>query len=82
MTLVEREGRALSFHITHIDHTNIRAALVTNAHRSSTLMTDDARFYLGIGSEFAKHGTTSTATANLRVPAASTATPLRTFSLS
>jgi transposase len=58
VTLVERGGRARSFHITHIDHTNIRAALVTNAHRSSVLMTDDARFYNGIGSEFAKHGTT------------------------
>lgn len=58
VTLVERGGRARSFHITHIDHTNIRAALVTNAHRSSVLMTDEARFYLGIGSEFAGHGTT------------------------
>jgi transposase-like protein len=58
VTLVERGGRARSFHITHIDHTNIRAALVTNAHRSSHLRTDDARFYNGIGSEFASHKTT------------------------
>jgi hypothetical protein len=58
VTLVERGGRARSFHITHIDHTNIRAALVTNAHRSSHLRTDDARFYNGIGSEFASHQTT------------------------
>jgi hypothetical protein len=58
VTLVERGGRARSFHITHIDHTNIRAALVTNAHRSSILMTDDARFYNNIGREFAAHGTT------------------------
>jgi hypothetical protein len=58
VTLVERGGRARSFHITHIDHTNIRAALVTNAHRSSVLMTDDARFYNRIGEEFAGHGTT------------------------
>jgi transposase-like protein len=58
VTLVERGGRARSFHITHIDHTNIRAALVTNAHRSSVLMTDDARFYNSIGREFAAHGTT------------------------
>jgi ISXO2-like transposase domain len=58
VTLVERGGRARSFHITHIDHTNIRAALVTNAHRSSILMTDDARFYNRIGEEFAAHGTT------------------------
>jgi len=58
VTLVERGGRARSFHITHIEHTNIRAALVTNAHRSSVLMTDDARFYNSIGREFAAHGTT------------------------
>ena len=58
VTLVERGGRARSFHITHIDHTNIRAALVTNCHRSSVLMTDDARFYNNIGREFAAHGTT------------------------
>jgi transposase len=58
VTLVERGGRARSFHITHIDHTNVRAALVMNVHRSSILMTDDASFYKGIGTEFAKHGTT------------------------
>ena len=59
VTLIDREaGRARSFHVTHIDHTNIRAALVTNAHRSSHLRTDDARFYFGIGSEFASHKTT------------------------
>ena len=58
MTLVERGGPARSFHITHIDHTNIRSALVTNVHRSSTLMTDDARWYVNVGREFAKHGST------------------------
>jgi transposase-like protein len=58
MTLVERGGAARSFHVTNIDHTNIRAALVTNVHRSSTLMTDDARWYVNVGREFAKHGST------------------------
>jgi hypothetical protein len=58
VTLVERGGRARSFHITHVDHTNIRAALVLNAHRSSHLRTDDARFYNRIGEEFASHETT------------------------
>lgn len=42
VTLVERGGKARSFHITHVDHTNIRAALVLNAHRSSHLRTDSA----------------------------------------
>ncbi|HET7708075.1 MAG TPA: IS1595 family transposase, partial [Sphingomicrobium sp.] len=58
VTLVERGGRARSFHVTDINHTNIRAALVTNAHRSSHLRTDDARFYKNIGLEFASHKTT------------------------
>jgi transposase-like protein len=58
VTLVERGGRARSFHITHIDHTNIRNAIVTNCHRSSHLRTDDARFYNRIGEEFASHETT------------------------
>jgi transposase-like protein/transposase len=58
VTLVERDGRARSFHVASIHHNNIRSALVTNVHRSSTLMTDDARVYWSIGREFAAHGTT------------------------
>jgi transposase-like protein len=57
VSLVERGGRARSFHVANIHHGNVRAALVTNVHRSSTLMTDDARMYWAIGREFAKHGT-------------------------
>jgi transposase-like protein len=58
MTLVERDGRARSFHVANLNHNNIRGAIVTNVHRSSTLMTDDARVYWPIGREFAGHGTT------------------------
>ena len=58
VTLVERDGAARSFHVANIHHGNIRAALVTNVHRSSVLMTDDANFYKEIGREFAGHGTT------------------------
>ncbi len=58
VTLVERGGRARSFHITNIDHINVRTALVTSADRASALMTDDARFYNNIGREFASHDTT------------------------
>lgn len=58
VTLVERGGSARSFHVTHVNFATVRSALVTSAHRSSALMTDDARFYLGIGKEFASHGTT------------------------
>jgi transposase len=58
MTLVERDGRARSFFIANLNHNNIRGALVTNVHRDSYLMTDDARVYWSIGREFAGHGTT------------------------
>src|SRR5438309_351143 len=58
MTLVERDGRARSFHVANLHGNNMRGALVTNVHRSSTLMTDDARVYWSIGREFAAHGTT------------------------
>jgi transposase-like protein len=58
MTLVERDGRARSFHVANLNHNNIRGAIVTNVHRNSKLMTDDARVYWPIGREFAFHGTT------------------------
>jgi transposase-like protein len=56
VSLIERDGRARSFHVANIHANNVRAALVTNIDRRSTLMTDDARFYWDIGKEFAKHG--------------------------
>jgi transposase-like protein len=58
VTLVERGGAARSFHITHVNFAVVRNALVTSAHRSSHLRTDDARFYNTIGQEFASHETT------------------------
>jgi transposase-like protein len=58
VSLVERDGRARSFHVANIHAGTLRGAIVSNIDRSSILMTDDARFYWGIGREFAKHGTT------------------------
>lgn len=52
------KNKRLSGKVAHVNHTNVRAVLVTSAHRSSHLRTDDARFYNGIGSEFASHETT------------------------
>jgi transposase-like protein len=57
VTLVERGGQARSFHVANIHENTVRAAIVTNIDRQSTLMTDDARFYWAIGREFADHGT-------------------------
>lgn len=58
LALVERNGRARSFHIANIHANNVRAALVTNVDRASTLMTDEARVYWTVGKEFARHGHT------------------------
>jgi transposase-like protein len=55
VALVERGGRARSFHVANIHANNVRSALVTNIDRASTLMTDDARIYWSVGREFAKH---------------------------
>ena len=53
LALVERGGgRARSFHVANIHGNTIRAALVTNVDRSSTLMTDEAHHYKSVGREF------------------------------
>lgn len=56
LALVERDGRARSFHIANIHANTIRSALVENVHRASTLMTDEASVYRIVGKEFARHG--------------------------
>ena len=58
VTLVERGGRARSFHVANIHGNTVRAALVTHIDRASTLMTDEARMYIGVVKEFARHGHT------------------------
>lgn len=58
MTLVERNGRARSFHIANIHANTVRAALVTNVDRKSHLMTDEGPSYKQVGKEFASHGHT------------------------
>jgi len=58
LSLVERGGSVRSFHIARVHGNTVRGAIVTNIHRSSHLMSDDARWYWNIGREFASHGTT------------------------
>lgn len=53
MTLVERDGKARSFHIANIHGNTIRSALVTNVDRASRLMSDDHSAYKLVGKEFA-----------------------------
>ena len=58
VTLVERGGRARSFHVANIHATTVRSALLENVHRASTLMTDEANIYRSVGKLFAGHGHT------------------------
>lgn len=55
VALVERGGRARSFHVANIHANTVRSAIVMNVHRASTLMTDEANVYMAVGREFADH---------------------------
>ena len=55
--LVERGGRARSFHIQQATKTEVREIIVKNVSRKSTLMTDESNIYPTIGEEFAAHRT-------------------------
>jgi transposase-like protein len=54
-TLVEREGSARSHHIANVTGKTLRPILTANVSRKSSLMTDTAGGYLGVGKEFARH---------------------------
>jgi transposase-like protein len=55
LTLVERDGRARSFHVDNATKENIVPIIRDNIDRESHVMTDEAARYSKIGSEFAKH---------------------------
>lgn len=55
LTLVERDGRARSFHVPRITAKTLRPIIVKTADRASHLMTDGARMYPKVGKEFAAH---------------------------
>jgi transposase-like protein len=55
LTLVERDGRARSFHVGNATKENIVPIIRENIARESHVMTDEASRYSKIGSEFAKH---------------------------
>jgi transposase-like protein len=54
-TLVERKGRARSDHIANISGKTLRPIVVQQVSRKSTLMTDTAGGYMGVGKEFERH---------------------------
>ena len=57
VALVERDGRARSFHVANVNAKDVRALVVTNVDRASTLMTDESPVYTRMGREFSYHGT-------------------------
>lgn len=56
MTLVERDGKARSFHLAKVTAETLRGVLVTNVARHTWLMTDDHSGYKLVGKEFGYHG--------------------------
>ena len=55
VSLIERDGRARSFHVANVTSKTVRTIIVTNADRKSALMTDESTIYTKVGREFASH---------------------------
>lgn len=55
VALVERDGRARSFHVANVNAKHLRGLVVTNVDRASHLMTDEAPVYTRVGREFNGH---------------------------
>jgi transposase-like protein len=58
LALVERGGGARSAHVASVSPKSLRPTIVKAASRKSRLMTDDAKWYVRIGEEFAGHEST------------------------
>lgn len=62
MSLVERGGRARSFHVTNVTAKTLRPIIMRNVDRASRLQTDETSYYVKLGREFkgghgqVKHG--------------------------
>ena len=55
VALVERDGRARSFHVANVTVATLRPLIVTNVDRASVLMTDESPVYVRMGREFTNH---------------------------
>jgi transposase-like protein len=53
--LVERQGHVRSFHVPDVRAATLSHVLANNSRRQSTLMTDEASVYMGIGWNYARH---------------------------
>ncbi len=58
VSLVERGGKARSFHVASVTSKTLRSVIVKTASRKSTLMTDGHGGYVRVGGEFAAHKST------------------------
>jgi transposase-like protein len=56
LTLVERDGRARSFHVSSTTIASLLPVIRENISRESTVMTDEHVSYRRLGKEFAGHG--------------------------
>jgi len=57
LSLVERDGQARSFHVPNVRANTLHAVIESHASRKSDLMTDEENTFVGIGWNFASHGT-------------------------
>jgi hypothetical protein len=57
LTLVERGGKARSFHVTGTTIAELKPVILANVAREAKIMTDQAAWYPEIGAEFASHDT-------------------------
>lgn len=55
VALVERDGKARSFHVANVNAKHLRGLIVTNVDRASHLMTDESMVYTRVGREFNGH---------------------------
>jgi transposase-like protein len=55
VSLIERDGRAASFHVANVSVKTLRPIIVRHVSRKSALMTDESNLYTKLGREFASH---------------------------
>jgi transposase-like protein len=55
VTLIERDGRAASFHVANVTAETVRPIIVKHVDRKSALMTDESNVYTKLGREFSSH---------------------------
>lgn len=55
LSLVERRGRVMSYHVPNVKAETLRPILMAQINQASMLMTDEASQYISIGREFKYH---------------------------